>query len=52
MAITRASGRKVFSFKSSGESVELRNKLANSQVETPPVGIATPVALAEDGKSF
>lgn len=52
MAITRASGRKVFSFKSAGESVELRNKLANSQVEVPPVGIVTPVTLAEDGKSF
>lgn len=52
MAITRVSNRKVYSFKSSGVSVEQSGKLANSQVEVPPVGIKTPVALSSDGKSF
>ncbi len=52
MAITRVSNRKVYSFKSVGESVELADKLANSEVRLPPVGIVTPCALANDGKSF
>tara|TARA_B100000282_G_C31610185_1_gene434318 strand:+ start:280 stop:777 length:498 start_codon:yes stop_codon:yes gene_type:complete len=52
MAIARVSDRKVFSFRSVGESSELSNKLANSEVELPPVGIKTPVALSNNGKSF
>lgn len=52
MAITRVSNRKVYSFKSSGESVELASKNANSGVVVPPVGIRTPVSLSDDGKSF
>ncbi len=52
MAITRVSNRKVYSFRSSGESVELASKLANEDVRLPPVGIKTPVSLADDGKSF
>ena len=52
MAITRVSNRKVYSFKSSGVSVEQSGKLANSGIEVPPVGIKTPVSLSEDGKSF
>ena len=52
MAITRVSNRKVYSFRSSGESVELASKLANEDVRLPPVGIKTPVSLADDGKSI
>ena len=52
MAITRVSNRKVYSFKSSGESVELASKNANSGAAVPPVGIRTPVSLSDDGKSF
>ena len=52
MAITRVSNRKVYSFKSSGESVELASKNANSGATVPPVGIKTPVSLSDDGKSF
>ena len=52
MAITRVSDRKVYSFRSVGEKTELAGKLASTGVEPPPVGIATPLSLSEDGKSF
>lgn len=52
MAITRVANRKVYNFRSSGESTELSSKLAKSAVEPPPVGIKTPLALSDDGKNF
>ena len=52
MAITRVSDRKVYSFKSVGESVQLLDKTSNGSSELPPVGIRTPMALSDNGKSF
>ena len=52
MAITRVANRKVYNFRSSGESTELSSKLAKSGVEPPPVGLKTPLALSDDGKNF
>lgn len=52
MAIERRSDRKTYSFKSVGNSAELVNKLASSDVQRPPVGIKTPVSLSEKGSAF
>lgn len=52
MAITKIADRKVYSFRSVGEKTELTAELASTGVELPPVGIATPVQLSDDGKSF
>ncbi len=52
MSVDRTSNRKVYSFKSAGRQLELQRKLVRDGPERPPVGIKTPVALSEDGKSF
>ena len=52
MAITKIANRKVYSFRSVGEKTELKAKLAETGVEVPPVRIATPVQLSDNGKSF
>lgn len=52
MAITKIANRKVYSFRSVGEKTQLKASLSETGVEPPPVGIATPVSLSENGKSF
>ncbi len=52
MSVNRASNLKVYSFKSSGRPTSLEKKLIQGALSQPPVGIKTPVALSEDGKSF
>ena len=53
MAITRVSDRKVYSFKSSGTTVtEYDQRRKGLTTEAPPIGIKTPVALADRGKNF
>lgn len=53
MAITRVSDRRVYSFKSVGTTVtEHEQRKKGLATESPPIGIKTPVALAQDGKSF
>ena len=52
MSANRNPNRKVFSFKSAGKSTELTRKLVRDGPELPPVGIKTPVALSDTGKSF
>tara|TARA_B100001094_G_C18162551_1_gene790179 strand:+ start:483 stop:980 length:498 start_codon:yes stop_codon:yes gene_type:complete len=52
MSVNRTSNNKVYSFKSVGKTTELSKKLVRDGRELPPVGIKTPVALSETGKSF
>jgi len=52
MSIQRTSNRKVYSFKSVGKTTEQARKLARSLPEQPPVGIKTPMKLAEKGENF
>jgi phage baseplate assembly protein W len=52
MSIERRVNTKTYSFKSVGNTVELKKKLANSDLQRPPVGIKTPVALSEKGGAF
>ncbi len=52
MSVNRVANRKVYSFKSAGKKTELERKLVRDISERPPVGIKTPVTLAESGKSF
>ena len=52
MSVERKSDRKVYSFKSVGKTTEQARKLARALPEQPPVGIRTPVKLAEKGTNF
>ncbi len=52
MSVNRTSDRKVYSFKSVGKTTEEARKLARALPEQPPVGIKTPVKLAERGNNF
>ena len=52
MSIERRADRKTYSFKSVGSPTELTKKLAKGDVQRPPIGIKTPVTLAEKGNNF
>ena len=52
MSVNRVSNQKVYSFKSVGQLTTQKQKLVRESGERPPVGIKTPVALSESGKSF
>lgn len=52
MAVNRTSNTKTYSFKSVGKTVDIAKKLVRDGPERPPVGIKTPAALSENGKSF
>lgn len=52
MSIERRADRKTYSFKSVGVSTELSKKLAKAEPQRPPIGIKTPVTLAEKGNNF
>lgn len=52
MSIERRTDLKTYSFKSVGTPTELRKKLAKENVQFPPIGIKTPVTLAEKGSNF
>ena len=52
MAIERHSTAKVYNFKSVGTTMQTQQKRSLERQAPPPVGIKTPVALAEEGTNF
>ena len=52
MAVTRISNSKKYDFKSVGQSYERRAEIDSRRTRSPPVGIKTPVSLAEQGQGF
>jgi phage baseplate assembly protein W len=52
MAVTRVANNKKYDFKSIGTSFERQSEIDSRNTRSPPVGIKTPVALADMGQGF